>query len=105
MMQDGLRSAQSSVDTLESLAVAAGDWANQGNPAGCRRWLARELAADGVPRRLPIEAWWTALALLASAARGQPGDLPDELAMAVEGLFRTALRFARPDGSAAFGAV
>src|SRR6059058_4791843 len=103
MMQDGPRIVQPEPEAIRSLAVAAADWADRGDPAGCRRWLARELDGDGVPRRLPIAAWWTALNLLADATRRRPGVLPDEFATRVAGLFRAALRFARPDGSAAFG--
>ena len=65
--------------------------------AGLERYLAAELDPEGLPRRWAVAQWWSALGLLA-AVDGAPA-----LAPRVEGLFRSALRFARAGGAEVFG--
>src|SRR6516162_8356106 len=73
---------------LAALEVAARAWAERGDAGPCTRWLNRELDAQGVPRRLPVGAWWPALAKLAEARRRHASRWPEALDERVEGLFR-----------------
>ena len=59
---------------VESLSVAVGRWVEGKNPGPLGRWLARELDAEGVPRRLAIRDWPRCLEVL--AGRGCGGSRP-----------------------------
>src|SRR5205823_10977116 len=85
------------------LAGVLAAWVGRGDPNPLARRLDRELDAQGVPRRWPVSAWWPCLAALAEAKARRPSGWPDALGERVAGLFRAALRFSRPDGSAVFG--
>ena len=84
-------------DLLESLSVAVGRWVEGGNAGPLGRWLARELDADGVPRRLAIRDWPRCLEVLAGARRR--GSWPPGCEAPIAGFVLAALRFTRPDGS------
>lgn len=88
---------------LSELRELASDWQERGRAPGFRRWLDRELDADGVPRHLPVTDWLACLALLAAAVQGRPKGWPAPFDARVEGLVRAYLRFARPAGSSVFG--
>jgi hypothetical protein len=88
---------------LAELAVAVRAWTERGRPDRLRRWLERELDAEGVPRRLPPAAWRAGLTALAEAWDAARPDWPEALVGRVKGLVWASLRFSRPDGSAVFG--
>src|SRR5690349_6570633 len=67
------------------------------------RWLERTLDPEGVPRRLPTSEWRACLGSLLRAAGPRGRDWPEAITARVEGLAQAVLRFARPDGSSAFG--
>ncbi len=85
---------------VESLSVAVGRWVEGGNPGPLGRWLARELDADGVPRRLAIRDWPRCLEVLAGSWRA--GGWPPGCEGPIAGFVLAALRFTRPDGSRCF---
>jgi hypothetical protein len=87
------------------LAAALRAWSEKTEPGRLARWLGRELDADGVPRRLPVQRWWPALAALAEAAMARAQDWPVETDARIEGFLRATLRFSRPDGSSVFVAA
>ena len=84
----------------ESLSVAVGRWTEGENSGPLGRWLARELDAEGVPRRLAIRDWPRCLEVLAGAWRA--GGWPPGCEGPIAGFVLAALRFTRTDGSRCF---
>ena len=99
---DGAEGVDAAAD-LGPLARRVGAWVERGDAGPLTRWLDRELDEQAVPRRLPVEAWWPALDVLAGARRRAAG-WPEAWRERIGGFVRTALRFSRPGGAAVFGA-
>lgn len=89
--------------TLENLAQAVRSWVEKGEEGSLKRWLGRELDADGVPTRLASSEWPRCLEILAAARRDR-GEWSAGCAKAITGLVQATLRFSRPDGSPAMHA-
>lgn len=87
---------------LGGLKPSLSRWAGGRDDAPLLRVLDRELSPGGLPRSWPIAAWWPILSAIDAAAQKRGGWTP-EVAARVEGFLRSALRFARPGGSALFG--
>jgi hypothetical protein len=85
---------------VESLSMAVGRWVEGENSGPLGRWLARELDAEGVPRRLAIRDWPRCLEVLAGTWRA--GGWPPDCEGPIAGFVLAALRFTRPDGSRCF---
>ncbi len=99
-MVEGKSSAVKLQGEFESAIAALQD---TGNPGSLRRWFDRSLDADGLPDRLAVSTWRDFLKRLADLRQARNGDWPEELDARIEGWFRQALRFSRPDGSPVFG--
>lgn len=87
----------------EDLTRAVSAWTVRGESASLLRWLGRVLDPEGVPRRLPVSTWGPCLAVLAEGFRARQDGWPATATARIEGFFRTALHFRRPDGTAIFG--
>ena len=84
-------------------AVAA--WVEHGRPKPLERWFARTLDPEGMPRQMPVSEWPACLAALAEARRRRGTGWPNLFDVKIEGLFRQALRFSRPDGTSVFSSL
>lgn len=87
--------------TRDRLAAAVTRWLEDGSAGPLARWLARELGADGAPRRVPVGEWPGLLEELARSRAGS-GSWPAGCEDAIDGLVLAGLRFSRPDGILAF---
>lgn len=90
-------------DALDSAYLKALDaWRVRHDPRALRAWFSRNLDPDGIPRRLPVRAWWPLLRMLSEVAPQSHDDAFEAIEAEVEGFVRAALRFSRPDGAAVF---
>ena len=92
----------SSHPVFKSLDASVKSWIEDGSTSALVKWLDRELDHDGVPKRLAVHEWETALRVLAEAREHRREDWPESFDAIAEGWFRATLRFARPGGSPAF---
>jgi hypothetical protein len=89
---------------LVTLAHAVEAWVEDGRREPLARWFRREINAEGIPRQIPVQEWIVILARLAEARRRAERAWPaSHFNPGVKGLFRSTLRFSRPNGSAVFG--
>lgn len=103
---------QSHSDRLLDLQSAYSAWVTETDPGPLRLWIGRELSAEGLPIRLPVESWGPCLNWLLKAEFEEPKARPMATTgrvagpcgrTVVAGLFRRVVQVSRPDGSTIFG--
>jgi hypothetical protein len=87
---------------LTDLSLGLTKWVENGDQEPVKRWLERQLGADGIPAKLGTRDWRRCLAMLAEGRR-RAGDWPEGCEERIAEFVTGVLRFSRPDGTMVTG--